>query len=745
MINPRKAPSILLLLFLLLSGGSQLGASTDLLGQALPGSEDTAPNADPTSPAQIALRTEELAAERAQLAAQIQQQPQDADAAALVASAEERLAQINLLLKAQLDLAELLALQPELATEPHDDEPSIYQLNLLYEQLASTESAVRDRRSRLDAAQERLQSLESRVREKKAALADASNKNRLRRERAVQTAELAAREVREQVNLATLEMAAAQREVGMLDILQERITGLRERLAAGEGTNDGSIATLVERDGKLERAKAGAERRLATADLRLAAAKQRYAQDPQPPAELLTVVEALTSYRDAIGKRISLATSEIERLVNLRDIWRNWEALLRGSYTEDELASWEELAASQLSDMQLTAALRQGQAADLEIRLQNLENRIRQLPGDSQTRQVLEETGEVMHRLQTDLGVAERLLAADIRLTQRFDQDLADITGNVGLVEFVSKARTSTIAMWNFEITTIDDAPFTVGSLIMGVLLFAAGLWASRLGAAAIGGLAARRLKLDAGAAQAMQTFSFYAMLAAFTLLALRAVHFPLTAFAFLGGALAIGIGFGSQNVMNNFISGLILMLERPVRAQDVVEIDGAHGVIQKIGPRSTQIRSTDGRHIVVPNSFFLESNVVNWTLSDDLMRTKVSVGVAYGSPTRQVKQLIEEVIRAEPLVLNSPAPNVIFDAFADNSLNFDVYFWVEARSPMSVKDVESKLRFRIDDVFRENNITIAFPQRDIHLDAQSPIQVHMVKDGQQQPGAEPKDTGSKA
>jgi len=126
-------------------------------------------------------------------------------------------------------------------------------------------------------------------------------------------------------------------------------------------------------------------------------------------------------------------------------------------------------------------------------------------------------------------------------------------------------------------------------------------------------------------------------------------------------------------------------------------------------------------------------------------MRTKVSVGVAYGSPTRQVKQLIEEVIRAEPLVLNSPAPNVIFDAFADNSLNFDVYFWVEARSPMSVKDVESKLRFRIDDVFRENNITIAFPQRDIHLDAQSPIQVHMVKDGQQQPGAEPKDTGSKA
>jgi small-conductance mechanosensitive channel len=272
----------------------------------------------------------------------------------------------------------------------------------------------------------------------------------------------------------------------------------------------------------------------------------------------------------------------------------------------------------------------------------------------------------------------------------------------------------------------------------MGLLLFGAGLWASRLGANAIGRLASGRLKLDAGASQALQTFSFYVMLAAFTLMALRTIHFPLTAFTFLGGALAIGIGFGSQNVMNNFISGLILMLERPVRAQDVVEIDGAHGVIQKIGPRSTQIRSTDGRHIVVPNSFFLESNVVNWTLSDDLMRTKVSVGVAYGSPTRQVKQLIEEVIEAEPLVLNTPTPNVIFDAFGDNSLNFDVYFWVTARSPMSVKDVESRVRFRIDDVLRHHNITIAFPQRDVHLDAGSPIEVRMVRDQQEQQQQEP-------
>jgi small-conductance mechanosensitive channel len=204
-------------------------------------------------------------------------------------------------------------------------------------------------------------------------------------------------------------------------------------------------------------------------------------------------------------------------------------------------------------------------------------------------------------------------------------------------------------------------------------------------------------------------------------------VHFPLTAFTVLGGALAIGIGFGSQNVMNNFISGLILMLERPVRARDVVEVDGNHGTIENIGARSTQIRSTDGRHIIVPNSFFLESNVVNWTLSDDLIRAKVSVGVIYGSPTRLVEQLIRRVVDEDELVLPNPGPIVIFDEFGDNSLNFDTYFWVRARSPMEVRKIQSRVRFRIDDLFREHELVIAFPQRDVHLDSVAPIEVRMV------------------
>ncbi len=281
--------------------------------------------------------------------------------------------------------------------------------------------------------------------------------------------------------------------------------------------------------------------------------------------------------------------------------------------------------------------------------------------------------------------------------------------------------------VWTHTLTFVDGVPITVGSLVLALLILGLGLWIARRGSGLLARIAARRMRLDTGGITAIETLSYYAIVVAFLLMSLRAVHLPLTAFAVLGGALAIGIGFGSQNVMNNFISGLILLLERPVRVRDLVEVDGNHGTIEKIGARSTQIRSTDGRHIVVPNSFFLENNVVNWTLSDDLIRAKVTVGVIYGSPTRLVEELILRVVGQNPEVLKQPVANVVFEEFGDNSLIFDTYFWVNARSPMEVRKIQSEVRFAIDDLFRQHGLVIAFPQRDVHLDTTRPIEVRML------------------
>ena len=193
-------------------------------------------------------------------------------------------------------------------------------------------------------------------------------------------------------------------------------------------------------------------------------------------------------------------------------------------------------------------------------------------------------------------------------------------------------------------------------------------------------------------------------------------LNVPLTAFAFVSGAIAIGVGFGAQNIINNFISGWILMWERPIRINDFVEIGGTTGTVERINTRSTRIRRVDGVHLLVPNSYLLENIVVNWTLVDSLARSIVRVGVAYGSPVRRVAELMEQAVREQPELIEDPAPAIIFEDFGDSSLVFDAYYWVNANGDKSLRAIRSSVRFRIDELFRENDIVIAFPQRDVHL-----------------------------
>jgi potassium-dependent mechanosensitive channel len=280
---------------------------------------------------------------------------------------------------------------------------------------------------------------------------------------------------------------------------------------------------------------------------------------------------------------------------------------------------------------------------------------------------------------------------------------------------------------WQFELTAVDGHPIRVATVVLAVLLFGLGLALSRRLSRALGSLLTQRFVVDPGAAAALEMVSYYVLLALFTITALRVVNFPLTAFTILGGALAIGIGFGSQNVMNNFISGLILMLERPIRVGDVVHVEGTYGQVERIGARSTRIRASDNTHMILPNSFFLEHAVVNWTLSDDVLRSQVNVGVAYGSPTREVAERLRAAIVAQKEVLPSPAPAIVFADFGDSALCFECYFWIRARTPLARARVESDVRFAIDDGFREAGLTIAFPQRDVHLDSLHPVEVRLV------------------
>jgi small-conductance mechanosensitive channel len=176
--------------------------------------------------------------------------------------------------------------------------------------------------------------------------------------------------------------------------------------------------------------------------------------------------------------------------------------------------------------------------------------------------------------------------------------------------------------------------------------------------------------------------------------------------------------------VINNLISGWILMSERPVRIGDFVEIDDNRGVVESIGNRSTRIRRVDGVHLLVPNSQMLERMVINWTLVDRRFRTSVRVGVAYGSDVRLVEKLLYQAVGEHNEVLPEPKPMVVFEDFGDNALVFEVLFWCQARAERELRMIRSDVRFRLDALCREHGVVIAFPQRDVHLYAKTPIEI---------------------
>jgi len=268
----------------------------------------------------------------------------------------------------------------------------------------------------------------------------------------------------------------------------------------------------------------------------------------------------------------------------------------------------------------------------------------------------------------------------------------------------------------SYQLFTIYNQVYTVGRLALIVLLLLVAFWLFRKS----NNFLATRLKqseLPADMILLLQRIYVIIALIVLAMLVLDLLQVPLSAFAFVSGAIAIGVGFGAQNIINNFISGWILMWERPIRIGDFLEIGDAKGVVETINTRSTRIRRTDGVHMLVPNSQLLENMVVNWTLIDNRTRSIVRVGVAYGSPIRKVEELILRATDDHPDTLDDPKPVVVFEDFGDNALIFDSYFWIDAVGERDLRKVRSEVRFAISDLFDEAGIVIAFPQRDVHLD----------------------------
>ena len=218
---------------------------------------------------------------------------------------------------------------------------------------------------------------------------------------------------------------------------------------------------------------------------------------------------------------------------------------------------------------------------------------------------------------------------------------------------------------------------------------------------------------LEPGLKDSVTSISAYIVWSLGILMALHAFGLSATSMAVAFGAVGIGLGFGLQNIFNNFISGIILLFERPIQVGDAIEINGIWGEVRKINVRSTLVQTYDNASLIIPNAEFISSQVTNWSFKDMRLRRTISVGVAYGSDVDLVKKTLEEISQKVTWVLKFPLPQVLFSDFGDSALIFRLRVWTDIDHMLTV---ESEIRFEIYRLFNERGIEIAFPQLDLHV-----------------------------
>ena len=364
----------------------------------------------------------------------------------------------------------------------------------------------------------------------------------------------------------------------------------------------------------------------------------------------------------------------------------------------------------------------------------------------------------MLETLKQRLRGLQRVELAGQRLGRVLSRWLGDFgfSGKAGAERDWKLAAANAGAMlktvWNFELFAVEDSTVvegktvttaygvTVGKSIGVLLIYVFAYWVCSMLSRRLARLMVTRFAVDEQLASVTRRWIMIAVSIVLIVLILNLARIPLTVFAFMGGALAIGIGFGTQTIIKNLISGIIILFERKIRVGDIIALGGTTGYVTAVDLRASTVRSFDGVEALVPNSSFLESQVVNWTYSNKRIRREIRIGIAYGSPVRKATEVIIGCAEEHGQILEDPAPEVFLDDFADNAVLLALVFWVELGPNMSGRRVDSDLRFMMEKRLAAAGISIPFPQRDIRLNVAEAVPVRVVPASDAGPGtgAEP-------
>jgi len=332
---------------------------------------------------------------------------------------------------------------------------------------------------------------------------------------------------------------------------------------------------------------------------------------------------------------------------------------------------------------------------------------------------LLEQKSATATQVRSTLGISGKGSGTGIGFMQLVADLLLWITALVYLITVwdntgstLGKLRLSVVEGWDLGGVSLVPGNIAGGILLFAVLVVIIG-WIKRW----MDRRWLQRIVIERGARDAILTLFGYVAFVLAILVSLKAASVDLTGLAIVSGALALGLGFGMQGIANNFVSGLILLFERPIRAGDFISVDDVQGYVRSIRIRATEIETLDNQNVLVPNSELVSGRVTNWVLRDTHGRLQVKVGVAYGSDVEKVREILETVGREHPEVITdgrAPAPRALFMGFGDSSLDFELRVRVQRIERRF--SVMSDINFAIDKAFREAGVTIPFPQRDLHI-----------------------------
>ncbi len=498
-------------------------------------------------------------------------------------------------------------------------------------------------------------------------------------------------------------------------IHQFRIAGLRRTIDALRGRVRFAKTELDAQLAVIENATTGLKIRLEQArdkkqqaELRWQKAVKQAAAGSLSPEEAQLrekEVESLRLWYDASNSQVMLASQLISFGNDLKKLRQYRYELFHNTPLVDAPAWKKEIAQA----LQLFEQLRQ-KAADVQTGcLNEIIVRNETLASAEKGSRISLALEEQIRALKEREGLCREYLEAVQKMEWEYKRLLSDLQvteSRISLGQRVNRYGSIVSRIWRYELTSVDDRPITVGKIIVAVLLLIIGYFLSKRLTLQMGKQMKQRFAVDEAAAFAWQQIVHYLLLVLLLLFVLHLVRIPLTFFTVVGGALAIGVGFGSQTIVNNFLSGLILMLERPIKIGDIIEVENVSGTVEWVGARSTRIKTGDNMRLVVPNSMLLQNKIINWSLVDDTVKRVITVGVMYGSPVRRVETLLLQAADEHRLVERYPEPLVLFSDFGESALIFVLHIWISlaraGKAQISISRVESDIRFRIDELFRQ-------------------------------------------